>query len=300
VAAESSVFRPYWPKKPQHTRCSETVAGVTLLLVVAPLTLSVVVPAYNEELRLPALLRALDSAADPVLASTTMRLVEVIVVDDGSADRTAEVVRTFAGLEGRLSLLRLPANRGKGAAVRAGMLAARGDRALMTDADMSTPFADIGSLSRELDCGRDIAVGSRALADSRVLVHQPLVRELMGKGFNLLLRLATRLPWRDTQCGFKLFRLETTRALFEAQRIEGFAFDAELCVIARCLGLSLAEVPVRWSNDPDTRVRLGGSSLRMALDILRIARIARGRGVDVPDPSVVPVGLPHHNETLRA
>jgi dolichyl-phosphate beta-glucosyltransferase len=267
---------------------------------VAPITLSVVIPVYNEERRLPAVLTALDRDLDSILQETGMRFVEAIVVDDGSTDRTSDLVDSFDGLEGRLSLIRLPANRGKGAAVRAGMLAARGERALMTDADISTPLADIPPLSQELDRGCDLAIGSRALPDSHVLVHQPLVRELMGKVFNVMLRLATGIPWRDTQCGFKLFRLETTRALFEAQRIEGFAFDAELCVIARRLGLSLAEVPVRWSNDPDTHVRLGGSSMRMALDILRIARIARGRGVDVPDPSVVPVGLPHHNETLRA
>jgi hypothetical protein len=122
----------------------------------------------------------------------------------------------------------------------------------------------------------------------------------MGKGFNVLLRLATGIPWRDTQCGFKLFRVDTTRALFEAQRIDGFAFDAEICVLARRLGLSLVDVPVHWSNDPATHVHLGRSSTRMALDLLRIAAIARRRRIDVPDSSVVPVGLPQHNETLRA
>ena len=266
----------------------------------APVTLSVVIPAYNEERRLPALLNALDRDLDPILDETEMRLVEVIVVDDGSTDGTSRLVDSFAGLGGRLRLIRFPHNRGKGAAVRAGMLSATGERALMSDADMSTPLEDIVALARELEAGRDVAIGSRALPDSRVLVHQPVVREFMGKGFNVMLRLASGIPWRDTQCGFKLFSLERTRVLFEAQRVDGFAFDAELCVIARRLGLSLAEVPVRWSNDPDTRVRLGGSSLRMAVDLLRIAGIARSRGVDVPDPSVVPVGLPHHNETLRA
>jgi dolichyl-phosphate beta-glucosyltransferase len=267
---------------------------------VVPLSLSVVIPAYNEERRLPALLTALDRDLDRILDGVGMRLLEAIVVDDGSADRTVEVVDSFAGLAGRLRLIRLPTNRGKGAAVRAGMLAARGERALMTDADMSTPLDDIVSLVAALDSGYDLAIGSRALADSQVLVHQPRVRELMGKGFNVLLRLATRIPWRDTQCGFKLFRLETTRTLFQAQRIRGFAFDAEICLRARRLGLKLAEVPVRWSNDPETHVRMGRSSLQMAFDILRIAVIARGRAVDVPDPSVVPVGLARDEETLRA
>jgi dolichyl-phosphate beta-glucosyltransferase len=170
----------------------------------------------------------------------------------------------------------------------------------VTDADMSTPLEEIVSLAAALDSGYDLAIGSRALPNSQVLVHQPVVRELMGKGFNLLLRLATGIPWRDTQCGFKLFRLATTRRLFEAQQIEGFAFDAEICVRAWRIGLRLTEVPVRWSNDPETHVRLARSSLRMALDLLRIAAIARGRGVDVSDPSVVPVGLARDEETLGA
>jgi dolichyl-phosphate beta-glucosyltransferase len=281
--------------------------------LVARSALSVVVPAYNEEHRLPALLAALEREFDSILESTSTRLVEVLVVDDGSTDRTAEVVRSFSGLRGRLSLISLPVNRGKGAAVRAGMLAARGERALMTDADMSTPLADTVPLSRALDDGADIAIGSRALEDSRVLVHQPLVRELMGKGFNLLLRLSTDIPWRDTQCGFKLFSLQSTRVLFQAQRIEGFAFDAELCVNARRLGLRLVEVPVRWVDDPDTRVRLARSSSRMALDGLRIASIARRKWVAPPgspplepssmhvsDSPVVPVGLSPHGKTLGA
>jgi dolichyl-phosphate beta-glucosyltransferase len=249
---------------------------------VPPDALSVVIPAYNEERRLPALLTALQHGFDEIAERAGMSFAEAIVVDDGSTDSTVEVVREFEGLGERLTLMRLPVNRGKGAAVRAGMLAARGDRALMTDADMSTPLDDIVSLAAALDRGYDMAIGSRALPRSRVLVHQPAVRELMGKGFNLLLRLATGSSWRDTQCGFKLFRLETTRALFEAQRIEGFAFDAEICVRARRAGLGLQEVPVRWSNDPDTRVR-AAPSLRMGLDILRIAAIDRRRGTHRAD-----------------
>jgi len=274
---------------------------------VAPHALSVVVPAYNEERRLPALLEALDRDFDALLRPTTMRLAEVVVVDDGSTDETASVVERFDGLAGRLKLIRLPRNRGKGAAVRAGALAATGERVLMSDADMSTPLEDAAPLSRALDGGADIAIGSRALDDSQVLVHQLRIRELMGKGFNVMLRVATGIPWRDTQCGFKLLRLETTRVLFEAQRIEGFAFDAEVCVNARRAGLTVVEVPVRWSNDPDTRVKLGASSSRMALDALRLAATARrpwvapatipaseAPGVHVSDTPVVTVGAPPH------
>ena len=273
--------------------------------------LSVVVPAYNEERRLPSLLQALDRSFAGILETTSMHLVQVIVVDDGSTDGTADVVRRFEGLDGKLAMIRFPANRGKGAAVQAGMLAARGDRALMTDADMSTPLDDVVALSRAVDEGADLAIGSRAMQESLVLVHQPLVRERLGKGFNIALRLATGLPWRDTQCGFKLFRLQTTRPLFAAQRINGFAFDAELCVNAHRLGLRLVEVPVRWSNHADTRVRLV-SSIRMAVDILRIARSTHrpwapqddaggfAPPLQAADAPVIAVGIAAPEESLRS
>ena len=246
-----------------------------------PENLSVIVPAYNEERRLPLLLNRLDADMDGLLQGTSLRLTEVIVVDDGSNDATAQVVDDFEGLRGRLRLIRLGRNRGKGAAVRAGMLAANGRCALLTDADMSTPLGDVVALATELDRGRDLVMGSRALPASRVLVHQPIYRELMGKGFNVLFRLLTGLPWRDTQCGFKLFRLDTTRPLFELQQIDGFAYDAELCLNADRLRLRIADVPVRWTNDPQTQVALVRSSLQMAIDLLRIARRARRPLTDV-------------------
>jgi dolichyl-phosphate beta-glucosyltransferase len=268
--------------------------------LVALVPLTVVVPAYNEERRLPALLTAFERDLDEIAERSRMRVVEVLVVDDGSSDATAEIVRSFDGLPGRLRLIRHRANRGKGAAVRAGMLAARGERALMTDADMSTPLEDIVSLAEALDNGCDIAMGSRGLPDSRVLLHQPAVRELMGKAFNVLLRLVTGIPWRDTQCGFKLFRLSTARGLFEAQRVEGFAFDAEICVRARRTGLAVREVPVRWSNNPETHVSLVRSSLRMALDLVLVAAVAHGRAAGASPQRTVPAGLACDEETLGA
>jgi glycosyltransferase involved in cell wall biosynthesis len=238
-------------------------------------TLSIVVPVFNEERRLPALLDLLDAGADATLVPANLELLEVIVVDDGSEDTTAAILEASTHLPGRLRSIRLPTHLGKGAAVKAGAQAARGDRILMTDVDLSTPLEEVVLLSAELDRGVDFAMGSRSLPASDVVVHQPAHRELAGKTFNLLFRLATGLAWRDTQCGFKLFERSTTRQLFELQRIEGFAYDAELCVNADRLGLHVSEVPVRWINNADTRVTLFGSSLQMALDLARIAWRAR-------------------------
>ena len=240
-------------------------------------TLSIVVPVYNEERRLPALLEQLDANADGMLGAASLRLLEVIVVDDGSVDRTPAILAETKHLSGKLRALRLTAHRGKGAAVQAGMRAAMGERVLMTDVDLSTPLEEVGRLSAELDRGVDLAMGSRSLPDSHVDVRQPAHRELAGKTFNVLFRLSTGLPWKDTQCGFKLFRLDTARELFGLQRIDGFAFDAELCVNAHRLGLRVAEVPVRWVNNTDTRVTLFGSSLQMALDLMRVAWRGRRR-----------------------
>ena len=156
------------------------------------------------------------------------------------------------------------------------MLTAESDLALMSDVDLSTPLDELTRLTEAIAEGADVAIGSRALDDSNVLVHQPWYRELAGKTFNVLIRSFTRLPWRDTQCGFKLFRLSSTRQLFELQRVDGFAFDVELLVLARRLGLRVTEVPVRWVNDPDTHVGLFSSSARMAFDTVRIAYRWRG------------------------
>jgi dolichyl-phosphate beta-glucosyltransferase len=210
-----------------------------------------------------------------VLAPIRLRLEEVIVVDSASTDGTSAILDQHQARENRLRVIRLTTNRGKGAAVRAGFLVASSELALVMDVDLSTPLDDIAPLFSELRRGADVAMGSRALAESAVLVHQPFYRELMGKTFNLMFRSLTGLPWHDTQCGFKLFRRETTLQLFELQRVEGFAYDAELCVNADRLGLRVSEVPVTWRNDRDSRVKLIGSSLRMAYDLVSIAWRAR-------------------------
>jgi dolichyl-phosphate beta-glucosyltransferase len=240
-------------------------------------TLSIVVPVFNEERRLPAMLDALRAQGKLVAEEANLTLVEVVAVDDGSTDSTPELLARASGLPAPLRVVRLPNNTGKGAAVRAGMLSATGEIALMTDVDLSTPLDELRRLMSFIDDGADVAIGSRALAASQIVVHQPAHRELMGKTFNLLLRLAAGIPWRDTQCGFKLFRLDRAHRLFELQRVDGFAFDAELLVRARRLGLDVAEVPVQWIDNPDSRVGLVGSSSRMAFDALRIAYWARAR-----------------------
>jgi dolichyl-phosphate beta-glucosyltransferase len=238
-------------------------------------TLSVVVPAFNEASRLPNLFRVLGDELEARAAASDFQLVDLIVVDDGSIDRTPRVLEAakedFPGLQ----VIRFKENRGKGAAVRAGVWASRGTHALVTDADLSTPLSELPRLADVLRSGYDVAIGSRGLPSSRIIVHQPFYRELMGKTFNVLLRRLTGLPYRDTQCGFKLFALKETRVLFDVQRVEGFAFDAELCVNANRLGLRLAEVPVAWVDNGETKVRLLRSSGRMALDLLLIAWRAR-------------------------
>ena len=224
---------------------------------------------------MPALLETLEGGGRETFAAAGLELAEVIVVDDGSTDETASLLRDRPASGFAFRAISLPANRGKGAAVRAGMLAAGEPLALLADADMATPFEEAAKLAAALDAGADIAIGSRGLAASDIVVHQPAHRELAGKGFNLGLRVLTRLPYRDTQCGFKLFRLARARPLFELQRIDGFAYDAEILVHARRLGLRVAEVPVRWFDDPNTTVKLFSASSRMALDLLRIAWLAR-------------------------
>jgi dolichyl-phosphate beta-glucosyltransferase len=248
-----------------------------------PRTLSLVVPVYNESERLSILFDVLETEAEREARAAGLELTEVVVVDDGSTDDTAALVKTRAAGDARVRLISFEQNRGKGAAVRAGVLSVKSDLALVSDVDGSTPMSELGSLVAAVREGNDLAIGSRDLPGSNVIVHQPAHRELMGKTFNILFRVLTGLRIHDTQCGFKLFRLPRTRILFELQRIDGFAFDAELCINASRLGLQLAEVPVAWIDNRDTKVRLLGSSLRMAADLFRAAWLAH-RPLPSPRP----------------
>lgn len=237
-------------------------------------SLSIVIPAYNEEQRLPQTL-------DRVLAwihGRGLRFQEVIVVDDGSTDRTAAVVREYSGRNPSVRLLENPGNHGKGYAVRHGMLDAAGDWVLYTDADLSAPIEEMDVLERAArEQNAVVVIGSRALDRSLVSVHQSAFREYSGRMFNLIMRAATGLPFRDTQCGFKLFRQDAARQIFARQRQDGFSFDVEDLVIAAKLGLKAVEAPVRWANAEGTKVRLwqGVSSF---LDLLKIRRDHRGSG----------------------
>ncbi len=209
------------------------------------------VPAYNEERRLRGTLEKLLE----FLGTIHMVFSELIIVDDGSTDGTAALVESFVKWDQRVRLVRNPGNRGKGYAVRHGMTEARGDWILFTDADLSTPIEELSKLQRAVEKnGAGIAIGSRALDRSLVGIHQPAFREFAGRFFNLVMRAVTGLPFRDTQCGFKLFGAKEAREICRRQQLDGFGFDVELLFIAKILGIRAEEVPVRWNDVEGTKV----------------------------------------------
>ncbi len=229
-------------------------------------SLSIVIPAYNEEQRLPATLGRIAAW----LETRPLDFVEILVVDDGSTDRTAGVVREAAARDPRVRLLQNPGNRGKGYAVRHGMQKAQGEWVLFTDADLSAPIEDMERLEAAVEReSADGAIGSRALDRSLVLKHQSPVRELSGRIFNLCMRLITGLPYRDPQCGFKLFRRDVARCVAARQQSDGFGFDVEILFIARRHGYRIVEVPVRWANVEGTKVSLA-KGLAAFLDLVRV------------------------------
>lgn len=233
------------------------------------LDLSVVVPAYNERGRLPASIRRIAA----YLRAAGVRF-EIIVVDDGSTDGTAAIAA--AELAGIGRIVRSDVNRGKGAAVRTGVLIAEGPRILVTDADLSAPIEELPKLMDAARGGVHVAIGSRALNRGLVLRAQPAWRDRSGRLFNGIVRLVALPGIHDTQCGFKLFDAAAARMVFTRQRIAGFGFDVEVLVIARHLGFRIAEVPVQWRNSPESRVSLGAGLLAF-LDPLRIRlRLRRG------------------------
>ena len=231
-----------------------------------PLTLSIVIPAYNEERRLP-------STLDVILAwlnTASYQDAELLIVDDGSTDATAAIVEKRAASEPRLRLIRNPGNRGKGYAVRHGMLEAKGDWILSSDADLSAPIDELPKLVAAAEQqGAAIAIGSRALDRTLIGVHQSQWREMSGIVFNGVMRLITGLPFADTQCGFKVFRRDAACRVFKLQRLDGFSFDVEDLFIAHTLRIPTIEVAVRWNNVEGTKVSLL-QGIASFLDLLRI------------------------------
>src|SRR6266567_6016140 len=236
--------------------------------------LSIVVPAYNEAARLSSTLPKILTYLNDARSSA-----ELILVDDGSKDETRPVAEKCLAGTGAVAarVIHYEENRGKGYAVRTGLLAARANIALFSDADLSTPITEIPKLVDPIRRGEcDLTFGSRALDRSLIGVHQPWRREQGGRVFNLLVRLATGLPFWDTQCGFKAFRLDVCRSILEAARVDGFAFDVELLYLAQRAGLRIREIPVRWNHAEGSKVSFFRDSLRMLREVisLRTAPVA--------------------------
>jgi dolichyl-phosphate beta-glucosyltransferase len=233
--------------------------------------LSIVVPAYNEESRLPGSLRRMREHFDAAGEDY-----EVIVVDDGSSDETYATSAALAAGWPQLRVLRFERNRGKGAAVREGMLDARGEHRLFSDADLSTPLDELPRLRERLQGRTQVAIASRGLAESEIEVHQQMRRELMGRTYNKLLQALVLRGIHDSQCGFKVFTAEAAVACFEPLRTMRFGFDAEVLVRAKARGWRIAEVPVRWRHVEASRVNSLRDSSRMLWDLLRL-RLRRPR-----------------------
>ena len=236
--------------------------------------LAVIVPAFNEARRLADNLLTLLS-----YLQTFRPEAQLIVVDDGSTDGTSDVAEELFARRPDVAaqVLRFPQNHGKGHAVRAGLLAAQAPIALFSDADLSTPITELPKIVEPIEAGDyDIVLGSRALDRSLIGHHQPWRREQGGKAFNMIVRLTTGLPFSDTQCGFKAFRMEAARPVIEQARIDGFGFDVELLFLAQRAGLRMLEVPVRWDHNEGSKVHILRDSLRMFNEVVSLRRRVAG------------------------
>jgi dolichyl-phosphate beta-glucosyltransferase len=230
-----------------------------------PVTYSIVLPAYNESERI-------GYSLERILAYVSRHgwNAEVMVVNDGSTDSTAQIVADLARTHSALRLIENPGNRGKGYSVRNGMLRARGDILLFSDADLSSPIEEAGKLFAAISQGADIAMGSRWLQPELQTQRQPLLRQFYGRIFNLALRTILGLNFKDTQCGFKAFTRQAAQAIFPLQKIERWGFDPEVLYLARKLGLSIQEVPVLWSHREGTRINPLRDGIRMFAEVLKI------------------------------
>src|ERR1043166_4459630 len=223
----------------------------------APAYLSLVIPAFNED-------RRIGQSLERILSFFRAQSYpfEIIVVDDGSTDRTVEVVRGFAASDPQLRVEPQPQNRGKGEAIRRGMLLAGGKYLFFSDADLSVPIEAVPDFLSRLEAGDDVAFASPRIGGGVIEVHQPIHRELMGKVFTGLSNLILGLKLKDFTCGFKAFRRDAARELFSRQRLGGWSFDSEILYLAKSKGYRIAEVPVVWRNDEATKVRLGRDVVR--------------------------------------
>src|SRR5271154_6066042 len=229
------------------------------------MTYSFIIPAYNESVRLRPTLHALLRHAQEQNWD-----VEILVVNDGSSDDTAQIVREYGRSHPQVLLVENPGNRGKGYSVRNGMLHARGDICLFTDADLSSPISEAQKLFDAIAAGADIAIGSRWLRTELQTERQPLYRQLFGRIFNLALRIILGLNFADTQCGFKAFRREAAQVIFPHQKIERWGFDPEILFLARRGGLRVKEVPVLWAHSEGTRLHPFRDGMRMFAELVRI------------------------------
>jgi dolichyl-phosphate beta-glucosyltransferase len=228
------------------------------------LDVSIIIPAFNEEKRL-------GDTLERILCYLKGKghSYEIIVVDDGSGDGTVTVAERFS--QRGVRILRNDRNRGKGFTVRHGMLQSSKELVLFSDADLSTPIEEVEKLAAPILAGKaQVAIGSRAVAGAQIEISQPLYRVAMGKMFNLFVRLVALGGIHDTQCGFKLFTRRAAQEVFRRQRLSGFGFDVEILAIARRLGFSIAEVPVRWINSEETKVDALRDSARMLFDLFNV------------------------------
>jgi dolichyl-phosphate beta-glucosyltransferase len=231
--------------------------------------ISIVIPTYNEEKRITLTLDKIITHMD-----RSQLDYEIVVVDDGSKDDTCKFVQLYINrYPDRIMLHTIKNNSGKGFAVTQGMLIAGGENILYTDADLSTPIEEINRFLNEIDKGFGLVIASRAHRESEIIRHQPFYREIMGKIYNLIVRTVLEIPFRDTQCGFKLFRKDTAKEIFSKILTRRFSFDTEVVLIAMKINSRISELPAPWINSPKSSVRIIRDSLEMLKQILILRRI---------------------------
>ncbi len=230
--------------------------------------ISIIIPAYNEEKKIADTLTIIVEYLNQKRWNA-----EILVIEDGSKDNTAKIIREIAQHHDCIHLIQNNINKGKGYSVKQGVLAARGEFILFTDADNSTPIEEVEKLLFALENSKcDIAIGSRSLPKSRIEIPQPFYRKIMGKVFNIFVRMILKLNIKDTQCGFKCFPQNIARQLFQYQRLERFGFDAEILFLAQRHRYHIKEIPILWKNRMESRVHIIKDSIRMLMELCIVKR----------------------------